>query len=533
VEGPDFFDAELSNYMTKQQWMPTQPMTSNVTLDDYQRKEMFTAQDEDSARTFHHFFLTNCVVSITSTNEYMVRVNQNGHKVWVAMGKNHLKKILDKLSMTITFADQRGKQKRKKVLYSEYLEDPVVTQTMVKFEGRDFMRSSRCPDCFPAWQGHKFPKVEEVNMELIQPFIDHVRDVICSGNPQFFETEMKKNAWIVQNPILHMDWATVLVGVQGTGKTIYCNILCNLWGEAWTSPNVTVKQVTDATSSTIIHYKKLVVCNELPRTSTRTGQHTEWDTLKSRITDNYIKVREMYHDFDPNHQERNVTNYMFCTNNLDSLPMTQDDRRFFVLQVSDEKAKDVAYFEKLFRLSLDPEFLTHLLSYLLDYDCSGFNTHVPPMSDVKLEMIEATEDYSLQYIKLRRWRKGTTDHTAWVPFKPVWSDYLDWLNDEVGADSAKVAGANNRFTGPLKLGKWIEKKDKKPVEIRPGRNLLKIWQAEDEKAKKEKEDRLRQDLLAGNSEEDVELTLEFRRKREELDELAKRMKKVQKKEEDN
>jgi hypothetical protein len=207
--------------------------------------------------------------------------------------------------------------------------------------------------------------------------------------------------------------------------------------------------------------------------------------------------------------------------------MTQDDRRFFVLQVSDAKAKDPAYFAPLFELAENPQFLQHLLSYLLDYDCSGFNTHVPPMTDVKRDMIEATEDYSLQYIKLRRWRKGTTDHAAWVPFsRQVWQDYLEWLTDEVGADSAKVAGPNNRFTAPLILGKWIEKRGK-PVEIRPGANLLKIWEAEDEKAKKEKEDRLRQDLLAeeGNSEEDVELTLEFRRKREELEELSKRMKK--------
>jgi hypothetical protein len=187
----------------------------------------------------------------------------------------------------------------------------------------------------------------------------------------------------------------------------------------------------------------------------------------------------MYRDFDIHHQERNVTNYMFCTNNLDSVPMNQDDRRFFVLQVSDAQAKNVSYFKQLFELSQNPRFLKHLLSYLLDYPCFGFDTHVPPMTDAKREMIEATEDYSVQYIKLRRWRRGITDDFEWVPFQGIWQDYLQWLREEVG--DTKAAGAPNRFTAPLVLGKWIEKKqnkrghDEKPVKIRPGANLKQLW----------------------------------------------------------
>jgi hypothetical protein len=100
------------------------------------------------------------------------------------------------------------------------------------------------------------------------------------------------------------------------------------------------------------------------------------------------------------------------------------------------------------------------------------------MTDVKREMIEATEDYKLQYIKLGRWRRNVEDHTVWVRFSvEVWPDYLAWLKEEIGEESARVAGAKNRFTAPLILGKWIEKKpNTKPVELRPGVNLLKFWE---------------------------------------------------------
>jgi hypothetical protein len=467
----------------------TKPMESSVTLVEYQTIPMLKDPDENNfgkpydehfARVFHHYFLTNCVVNIASTHDYMVRLEKD----WVPMSQNNLKKVLDKVTMNVITTDAKGKKKVKKVYYSEYLDDPVVTQTMEKFHYRDF---TDCPGCFPVWQGHRFPKLAkgEVDEDLIKPFIDHVKNIICAGNKKLFKTEMQKNAWMFQNPKLHMDWSTLLVGPQGTGKTIYCNILCNLWGEVWSNPNVTVSQVTNDISETVILYKKLVVCNELPRVTTRQGQHTEWQTLKSRISDNTVKVRKMRKNFDPNHQERNVTNYMFCTNNLDSVPMDEDDRRFFVLQVSDAQAKNVWYFSRLFRLSEDPLFLQHLLSYLLYYPCIGFDTHVPPMTDVKREMIEATQDYSVQYIKLRRWRKGTDDHTEWVEFKRVWPDYLDWLKEEVG--HTKDAGAINRFTAPLIGAGWIEKRKVKPVEIRPGANLLKIWRKEDDERVEEEE----------------------------------------------
>jgi hypothetical protein len=120
------------------------------------------------------------------------------------------------------------------------------------------------------------------------------------------------------------------------------------------------------------------------------------------------------------------------------------------------------------------------------------------MTDAKREMIEASEDYKLQYIKLRRWRERCEDDTVWVRFKEVWPDYLHWLKEEVGEESVRIAGAKNRFTAPLILGKWIEKRPStKPVELRPGKNLLKLWTEEDIREdklrRKEEEERARKE----------------------------------------
>jgi hypothetical protein len=291
-----------------------------------------------------------------------------------------------------------------------------------------------------------------------------VLNVICDGNQELYDIEMKKNAWMFQNPNQHMEWATVLIGGQGTGKNFYTNTLCNLWGNLWSNPNVKISQVTDDKAATIVKYRKLVVCNELPKWSNSNPNRKEWETLKSRITDETLKVRAMYQDYG-NYQLRNVSNYIFCTNNIDALPLSQDDRRFFILKVKtlfdpktqqDEKVK---YFSDLGKLTETEWFKRNLLTYFLIMPTQGLNRWQPPFTDIKREMTEAHESFRLRYIKLIRWRMRDgelRDHAEWVEFSWVWNDYLNWLTDIVGADGAKYAGAMNRFTSPLILDGLIE-----------------------------------------------------------------------------
>jgi hypothetical protein len=429
VTGPDYYHRAVTEHRSefdKQKGfvplLPSEPLTSGITLDDYERAEIVPGTNP---MTFHHFFITNFCVMICHKNEYMVRVTQGREKVWVSMEMAQLRKILCKHSTYIPCKFLSGKYRI--MSYSEYLDEPIISQRIKKFLGRDFMASPQDPHCFPAWQGHRYPEVAKVDEELIRPFLEHVKNVICGGDEKLYEVEMKKNAWMFQNPIQHMGWATVLVGAQGTGKTLYSNILCNLWGDLYSNPNVKVKHVTDDKAYNIIHYRKLIVCNELPSCHSKSGREADWDVLKSRITDNTVKMRGLYHDFD-DFQERNVTNYMFCTNNLDSIYITHDDRRFFVLAVSDEKREDPEYFVRLFGLSEDEKFLRHLLTYLLRYDTSGLNIHLPPVTFAKEQMIEENEPYPLQFVKVKaNWKFGGKREDQFVRFRDcLWRPYLQW-----------------------------------------------------------------------------------------------------------
>ena len=127
-----------------------------------------------------------------------------------------------------------------------------------------------------------------------------------------------------------------------------------------------MEQVTCEKAYKIIVNKKLVVCNELPPVNSRQGRNLQWDTMKTRITEDDLQIRAMYKDYDET--VRNVSNYILTTNNVHSIPIDEDDRRYFLLEVSAERRNNHEYLDKLYNLQKDEEFLSHLLTYFLKYD---------------------------------------------------------------------------------------------------------------------------------------------------------------------
>jgi hypothetical protein len=455
--------------------LPSDAMASEITLDDYETSEYAREpMDEQMALAFHHFFLTNCLVKITSTNEYMVRCDFDGQKNWIAKGKDKLEKILKRHWHYVRMKDDKGNGKLKRICYSTYLEHPDVAQNIHSFRGRVFAPCAEKPDHFVIWSGHKYAQVDEVNIELIQPFLNHVKEVICNGDEEMYKVEMQKNAWMYQNPNHHMGWATVLIGPEGSGKSIYCSILCNLWGALWSNPNVRIEQVVDDKASTIVLYRKLIVCNELPPTQMTKTEKDKSNTLKARITEDTVKTRRMHKDYADTH-DQNVSNYMFCTNNSNCLLMNEGDRRYFVLEVSGMYVRDEKYFNVLVDLSKSREFEQHLLTYFLRMDVHDLNCWHPPLTEAKKQMIEEQEPYSIQYLKLQRWWQLRRRHSDWITLDELWPDYVKWLSDDLAIEP-KFGGPRNKFTMQPVRAEWIVKRENfHPVNFCPSPKLLDYW----------------------------------------------------------
>lgn len=80
--------------------------------------------------------------------------------------------------------------------------------------------------------------------------------------------------------------------------------------------------------------------------------------------------------------------FLMCTNNEWTVPATKDERRYFVLDVSDERRGDKGYFDALYKDINDHECIAQFFTFLQNYDISQFNLRKAPATKALQEQIK-------------------------------------------------------------------------------------------------------------------------------------------------
>lgn len=134
-------------------------------------------------------------------------------------------------------------------------------------------------------------------------------------------------AYTVQALDHRVNWAPLIHGGEGAGKTFCMELMRNVLGMQNVTP-INAKQLRGEFTSWA-EGRKLVVFEEI-RLSGQ-NRYEILDTLKPYITNNLVDVRRMRTD---PYMVENVTNYLMFTNYGDALPLAAGDRRYFVLSTS-------------------------------------------------------------------------------------------------------------------------------------------------------------------------------------------------------
>jgi hypothetical protein len=213
--------------------------------------------------------------------------------------------------------------------------------------------------------------------------------------------------------------------------------------------------MTGNKAAMLLKNRKLVICNELCSTATSAGKKTQWDTVKSRITDFRVMIRGMYKDYEKK-GVKNVCNYIFCSNHADSILIEEHDRRYFCLEVDSSRAGDNEYFGPLWALVSRDDFRQHLLAHFMSLSTEGLNTQVPVMTELKQRMIQLSiKDWQKMFFQNCRWG----EEGEWYHWEnQVWKSYMAWL-DGMGIGTDRC-GLLNAF--PQAARDWVEiKKERK------------------------------------------------------------------------
>ena len=233
------------------------------------------------------------------------------------------------------------------------------------FERLALIPSGPCPpDTYNLWRGFGVEPKAGSWARIRQ----HLLEVVCAGNEDDCDWLLGWMARAVQHPDLHAETAVVLRGPKGTGKGTLGKILRQLFRQhALHISNPA--HFTGRFNGHLVDVLFLFV-DEAFWAGDKSGE----GTLKALVTEPTIAVEPKFVNM---FQVRNRLKILMASNADWVVPATSDERRYFVLDVSECRRGDREYFNRL-NEAIDGDELPAFLAYLLDFDLSGFDFRSPP-----------------------------------------------------------------------------------------------------------------------------------------------------------
>ncbi|KAI8823502.1 uncharacterized protein EV422DRAFT_565448 [Fimicolochytrium jonesii] len=228
---------------------------------------------------------------------------------------------------------------------------------------------------FQGFQGKKLLAFDEAKFKLL---LDHAKNILCSGDEEFYSYLIHWLAHIVQFPGQKTQTAPVFFSKQGTGKNIFFDFFAKfIIGTAHSFYTNDIDQVTgrfNAAQAVCI----FMVCDEV----TFAGAHKQNNKLKSIITSAQTALERKGRDII---MVDSCLNAVFLSNNEDAMRIENTCRRYGVKRAASSRIGDEVYFKTL-GAHLTQEVADHFYTYLLSLDLSDFNARKVPDTEEKREM---------------------------------------------------------------------------------------------------------------------------------------------------
>jgi hypothetical protein len=296
------------------------------------------------------------------------------------------------------------------------------------------------PKAFTYFRGYDYELVEEFDHKIIEPFLNHIKEVICNGDDILANY---LNSWfslILRDPSCKLTTALVILGEQGTGKNVFTDVWSELLGR-YACRNITdIDHITGKYNATIEN-KKLIVCNELQ--SVEQSKYMNSDKLKTILTENTFTCRDLYLSA---READNVANFIFVSNNLNPLKIENRDRRYVVLKTSNKRMQNTKYFRELCS-SFTEEFYNQLFTYYMQkVELKGFEYREIPMTEAKQDIIDASKPPVELFIEANY---NKIENLTGAEFFKMWDDWRE-INKYTACSSKTFLMNTKKFTGGAK-----------------------------------------------------------------------------------
>jgi len=239
------------------------------------------------------------------------------------------------------------------------------------YEGLEFNPAGTTAGFLNLWVGPTITPMPG-SWRSIQLFL---LEVICDDNPEHYDYLVAYIAHALQKPEEKPGVSIILIGGQGIGKGTLGRIFRSIWRATYLhlykTTNVTGTFNADLERAFIVFLDEALFA----------GDRVSSDALKSLVTEDVIHINEKHQ---PSRQIRSYHRFVIATNSEHVKHTDRDDRRDFVLRVSETRKGDFPYWHDL-NHEIEGEGLAAMVHDLLAMDLSVFNVRTKPNTGELIE----------------------------------------------------------------------------------------------------------------------------------------------------
>jgi len=236
------------------------------------------------------------------------------------------------------------------------------------------------------WSGFKGQEVDIVNMDIVNVFINHIREVWANSNEEHYKYIMSWLAQIIKTPEKKTEVVILLQGGQGCGKTLPCDILLeHVFGDNLGMTASGLGSLTQRFNGCTMG-KIFSNVNEL---SVVDGDafNASFDKMKSLITDRRLQVEKKGLE---HIQIDNFNNFIMTTNHVHTVKLERDDRRYACFEVSDKYKQNSNYFADFMDTLDNQNAGDNIYTYFLRYpDNEMVNVRKIPMTEIRKDLLDS------------------------------------------------------------------------------------------------------------------------------------------------
>lgn len=241
----------------------------------------------------------------------------------------------------------------------------------------------------------------------------HLLEVVCSGDTALYDYLIRWIAYKLQNPHKQAGSAVVLRGKKGSGKGTLGHFLLGLYG----AHGMHISNSDHLTGKFNAHLANccLLFADEAFFSGDKRGQ----GALKALITEPTITIEPKWVAV---HQQPNYLQILMATNEAWAVPVSADDRRYCVIDVSSDRIGDRAYFNKLHRALAQESVKAAFLSDMLNLDLGNWHSGDIPDTDALKDQRLYSLDSVGQFLVDGYQSGGFTSNSL---MEAQWRDYIN------------------------------------------------------------------------------------------------------------